>query len=212
MIVAVVSESSADEAAVRRLLVPLIGVTSAQETQLAPLRTRGWGMLPKILPAIVKQIYYHTAVDALLVTIDSDDSSPHGDHAPDAPGDCRLCLISALLTVEISKLTPVPLRNRLKTAVGLCIPAIEAWYLCGVDPTVTEALWIAGRRAGKLPYTRGELKKRIYGSSLPILDVQLQKGIEHAGRLAADLDLLRTWFPSGCGTMLDAVGAWPTAS
>jgi hypothetical protein len=32
----------------------------------------------------------------------------------------------------------------LKIAIGLAVPAIEAWLLCGVDPHITEAAWING--------------------------------------------------------------------
>lgn len=162
----------------------------------------------KLLPTIVKHLHYHTTVEALLVVIDSDDSMPHGAHAVDLPDDCRLCRVRSVLEAEMLKLTSVTGKPGLKTAVGLCVPAIEAWYLCGVDPAVTEAAWIVGRNSGHLPYSRQELKRRAYGSTVPTLDIQTQRAISHAQRLAADLTLLHTWFPSGCGTMLNAVTSW----
>jgi hypothetical protein len=211
MIIAVVSESSVDEASVRTLLVPLVGPTSARDTGLAPLRTRGWGSVPKLLPAFVKQLHYHTVVEAILVVVDSDDSMPHGAHDNDAPDNCRFCLIRSVLEAEISKLTAVPNRPSLMIAVGLCVPAIEAWYLCGIDATVTEAAWINGRESGQRPYTRQELKRRAYGSTTPDVDTQTREALKHAGRLSADLNALGTWFPHGCGTMLTAVAEWKQA-
>ena len=210
MIVAVVSESSVDEAAVRALLVPLIGPTSTEDTGLPPIRTRpgGWSLIPKLLPSILKQLHYHTMVEAVVVVVDSDDSTPHGAHVGDAPENCRLCLIRSLMNAEISKLTAIQHRPILVTAVGLCVPAIEAWYLCGHDATVTEAAWINGREAGVLPYSRKDLKQRVYGSTTPDLDTQMQQALTHCARLANNLELLHTWFPHGGGTMLTTVARW----
>jgi hypothetical protein len=88
VIVTVFSESPVDEAAVRTLLVPLIGPTSAAETGLAGIRPRagGWNVIPRLLPAVLKRLYYHTLVEAIVVVVDSDDSMPHGAHAADSPG------------------------------------------------------------------------------------------------------------------------------
>jgi hypothetical protein len=208
MIVAVVSESSVDEAAIRALLVPLIGPTSATETGLPPLRTRGWTSVLKLLPNILKRLHYHTAVDAIVIVVDSDDTMPHGAHDAGVPEGCRLCAIRALVDLEISKLTPIPSRRLFAIAVGLCVPAIEAWYLCGHDATVTEAAWINGHYSGQPPYSRQELKQRVYGSTTPDLDSQMRVAIRHAKRLAGNLDVLQTWFPHGCGSMLTAVAEW----
>jgi hypothetical protein len=211
VIVAVVSESSVDEAAVRTLLVPLIGPTSAQETGLAALRIRpgGWSGIPKLLPTILRHLYYRTPSEAVVVVMDSDDSTPHGAHDAGKPGNCRLCGIRSLVDTETSKLTTIPNRPALAIAVGLCVPAIEAWYLCGHDATVTEAAWINGRKTGQLPYSRLELKHRVYGSTTPDLNTQMREALKHAARHAADLNVLRTLFPHGCGTMLKTVADWP---
>jgi len=211
MNLAIVSESSADEAALRRLLVPLVGVTSAADTSLAPIRSHGWSSVLKLLPAVINRVHYHTLVDALIVVVDSDDSVPHGAHPATDPVDCRLCRIQTVLDTEVARLTAIPGRARLRTAAGLCIPAIEAWYVCGLDPGVTEAAWILGRNTGRLPYTRRELKQRAYGTALPTLDSQTRAAVAHAERLAGDLTLLRTWFPNGCGSMLSTVASWTTS-
>jgi hypothetical protein len=210
VIVAVVSESSVDESAVRTLLAPLIGSTSAEETGLPPIRTRpgGWSSLLKLLPKILRHLHYHTHVDAIVVVIDCDDSTPHGAHNDNAPEGCRLCLIRSIIDAELPTLTAIPNRRMLVCAIGLCVPAIEAWYLCGHDATVTEAAWINGHKSGQKPYSRRDLKLRVYGSATPDLDTQMREALKHANRHAADLSVLRTWFPHGCGTMLKAVSDW----
>jgi len=206
--IAVLSESSADEAAVRTLLAPLTPPAGAIE-QLPQLRSRGgWTNVLSTLPGIVKALHYHSAADALVVVLDSDDTTPHGLHDENGPAGCRLCAVSSLLARELAALRDVPGRDRLKTAVGLAMPAIEAWYLCGVNATVTEAAWINGLANGQPPYNRDQLKRWVYGTPIPLLDRQRDMAVAQATRLSADLPLLDKWFPQGCGTMLDAVRGW----
>jgi hypothetical protein len=88
-------------------------------------------------------------------------------------------LLRSLIDAEISKLKAIPNRVALMTADGLCTPAIEAWYLCGHDPTVTEAAWINSHNSGQRPYSRQELKLRVYGSATPDLDTQMRQALEH---------------------------------
>ena len=207
MNVAVLSESPADDGAIRELLKPLVLLNSDDGADVLRIRSRGWPAVLNVLPAVIKQLHYHSTADALVVVVDSDDSTPHG-HGTDAPSDCRFCRVVSTVQRELGILTAVPGRRLLRTAVGLRVPAIEAWYLCGVDATVSEAAWANGRRTGVPPYTREELKRRVYGTSIPSLSFQKRVATSHGVRLAADLSLLDTWFPAGCGTMLDAVRSW----
>jgi hypothetical protein len=203
---AVLSESPADESALRVLLEPL--VNAGETAEIGQLRSRGWPAVLNVLPTVIKQLHYHETVDGLVVVADSDRSTPHGAHSLDEPDDCRLCRLTSRAMHEVGALTPVLGRPTLKVAVGLCIPAIEAWYLCGIDNNVTEAAWINGLREGRLPYTRTALKARVYGTPLPQLDGQKAIAVLHGTRLAAELNLLDTWFPGGCGTMLNSVRLW----
>src|SRR5687767_7231114 len=100
MIVAVVSESPADEAAIRTLLTPLVGATSAADTHLAPLRHRGWASVVKLLPRVIKALHYNTTTEALVVVVDSDDSKPHGDHQG-VSDKCRLCSLMTVAAAEL---------------------------------------------------------------------------------------------------------------
>lgn len=66
MRVAVLSESPADEAAIRILVDGIIG----RPTQLAampPIRARGVSGVFNILPAILKHLHYRTDADALII-------------------------------------------------------------------------------------------------------------------------------------------------
>jgi hypothetical protein len=208
MNVAVFCESSADEAAVRTLLVPLVGDLVFSNELVPQLRSRGWPSVLKMLPPVIKHLHYQTEADGLVVAVDSDNSNPHRVHDAAGPADCRLCAVKGAIVRELSNLRDIPGRERLKAAVGLSMPSIEAWYLCGVDATVTEAACISGRDAGRLPYTTKQLKGRVYGTAMPLLDKQQEIAVSHAARLAADLSVLDTWFPNGCGVLLNAVRDW----
>ena len=191
------------------MLIPLVGVTSAEDILLPTLRTRGWPNVKQGPPSIIKRLHYHTDAAALVVAVDSDDSKPHGPTCSQLPGNCRFCQLRDLVDRDDKqRLTPIQNRQQLKIAIGLCMPAIEAWYLCGHDPAVTEAAWISGAANNQPPYTRLELKKRAYGTGVPTLEIETQRAIEHAERLAADLDVLHTLFPAGCGVMLRVIETW----
>jgi hypothetical protein len=142
MKIAVVSESSADEAAVKILVDAIVGT----ETELVALRTRpnGWPHVLNVLPTIVVSLHYATDVEALVVVVDSDESPVHQnshDASHSLNRDCRLCLLRTAVKSELTKLHAVPNRTIMKSGLGLAVPAIEAWYRCGLDPHVTEFEW-----------------------------------------------------------------------
>ena len=62
--------------------------------------------------------------------------------------------------------------------LSFAVPAIEAWYLCGRDDTVTEAAWLEGSEAGR---------PRREGRSLALIEprrqsAQLRMSAKHDGR------------------------------
>ena len=65
-------------------------------------------------------------------------------------------------------------------ASSVTVPAIEAWYLCGRDSTVSEAAWTAGQASGRQPYSRAELKWRVYGTDRPTLQATPSVDPPHA--------------------------------
>ena len=72
MKIAIVSESPADEAAIKILVDAIVGT----ESELFPIRTRpyGWTNVFKLLPNIVTGLHYGTDVEALVVVVDSDEA------------------------------------------------------------------------------------------------------------------------------------------
>lgn len=93
MKVAVLSESPADEAAVRILAEGVLG-KQTQPIALPQLQTRGWCTVLKVLPVVFKHLHYETDAEAFVVVVDSDHSPVHRP-AHEQPGGedekCRLC-------------------------------------------------------------------------------------------------------------------------
>ncbi|MBI4850680.1 MAG: hypothetical protein HY819_02520 [Acidobacteria bacterium] len=96
----------------------------------------------------------------------------------------------------------------IKMAVGLAVPAIEAWYRCGLDGQVNEASWIRALNEKKLPYTKAKLKKDAYGSDRAGIALMTKCAIEAANRLASDLSEIETLFPDGFGSFARDVRGW----
>lgn len=211
MKVAVLSESSADESAIRILLEGVLG-RGTQEIPAHPsLRSRGWPMVIRILPAVVKWLYYSTDVEALVVIADSDDSPIHQRAHEQIGGEdpkCRLCRIRDVINLETSRLSAVPGRSSLKTAAGLAVPAIEAWYLCGLDPHVNEATWARKLLSEKITYTRNSLKKTVYGTERPTIGLETRYAVEAATRLVGNLPMLEQLFPNGFSPFVRDVSGW----
>jgi hypothetical protein len=166
MKVALLSESPADEAALRVLVAAVLG---QRPQYVGPgYRARGW-------PNVV-----HTDVH-------------------DAPGyfhpHCRMCQLRAVYRQTTRRLPPVNGRERVLRAVGVAVPAMEAWYLCGRDETVSEAAWIAGQKSGRMPYTRLQLKRRVYGTDRPSLGLQTACAVREAERHRRDTRRLENDFP-----------------
>ena len=83
MKLAIVSESPADEIAIRVLVESVLG----QQVRLVTptLRARGWPNVAQVLPAIVRHLHFNTDADGVVVVVDSDDTIVH-NAAHDAPG------------------------------------------------------------------------------------------------------------------------------
>lgn len=210
MKIAVVSESPADESAIKILIDAIVG----HETQLvsAPrLRPGGWPHVLNLLPSIAKALHYHTDADGIAVVVDSDSSPVHLLNHPadqNCRSECRLCLLRGSLNASLLRVSPVPNRALLRTAVGLAVPAMEAWYCCGVNPHVNEARWIGKLSGEKVNYTKRSLKVDVYGSDQPSLQAETAAAVETARRLAENLQQLSYLFPSGFGSLVADVRNW----
>lgn len=210
MKIAVVSESPADEAAIKILIDTILG----HETELvaAPrLRPGGWTHVLKLLPSIFKHLHYNSDAEGIAVVVDSDNSPVHSQNQSkdeQCHSECRLCLIRHKLKTSLQEVSPVQNRSALRTAVGLAVPAIEAWYSCGLDPHVNEARWIGKLSGENINYSKRSLKVSIYGSDQPSLQDETAAAIEAARRLEHNLNHLSLLFPSGFGCFLSDVRDW----
>lgn len=207
MKVVVLSESSADEAAIEGYVGAL---RSAPIARILPqVESRGWPSVSNVLSAVIRQLHYQTDADALAVVVDSNGSDVH-DPTRTVPcaSDCRLCKLQTQISTTISSLSPVAGRAPLKHAVGLAVPAIEAWYLYGRKPT-SEAVWLAGVGAAA-PYDKRQLKMWAYGTDRPSLVHETTVARAEVRRQISGgmLPGLETYFPGGFHTFADEIRAW----
>lgn len=210
MRVAILSESSADEAALRVLVNEVLGIETMTAHPPA-LRSRGWPSVKTILPSVIKHLHYHTDADGLVVVADSDDSVVHTAQHETAPtGDpaCRLCQLRQVRDSTFRSLREVPGRERLKVAIGIAVPAVEAWYRCGLDARVSEATWMRPLLERRKFYTRPSLKQDVYGTDRPSIELETEKAVEAAKRLSDDLGSLEASFPAGFGALARDLRTW----
>lgn len=196
MKVALLSESPADEAVLRVLVGAVLG--SPPSFLPAGFRARGWPNVVQLLPAVIRHLHFNTDADTLVVTCDSDDSVVH-TAAHDAPGyfhpQCRLCQLRAVFRQTTKKLPPAHGRLGVLRAVGVAVPALEAWLLCGRDHAVSEAAWIDALEAGRSRLSRRDLKERVYGTDRPTLPHEIACALREIGRHARDTRRLEFDFP-----------------
>jgi len=213
MNVAIVSESPADEAALR-ILVEAVLARPVTAIGAPTRRAGGVGGALAIIGPTLRWLHYGRRADALVVVVDANDSPMHSaapnETCPDA-AECRLCRLRREIARAQGGLSPLPERGRIHTAAGLAVPAVEAWYLCGRDPNVSENAWIQGQAASSLPYTRKELKRKVYGTSRPSLAMETERAIAEMTRVASALDMLERKFPVGFGALLADLRRWPKA-
>jgi len=211
MKLSILSESPADEAAVRVLVEFVLGGPLALVTP--SLRARGWPSVEQVLPSIVRHLYFNTDTEGLVVVVDTDDSVVH-NAAHEAPGyfhpQCRLCRLRTAFRRAQKNLPPVHGRDRVLRGIGVAVPAVEAWYLCGRDTSVTEAAWVAGQESGRPPYTRRELKWRVYGTDRPSLAHETMRAVQEVRRHRGDVRRLENDFPHGFGALARDLRTWRT--
>ena len=209
MKVAILSESEADEAVIRELVKGILG-TPLDIISHIPLRSRGWPAVRTVLPAVIRHLQYQTNTEALIVVVDSNHSPVHqAEHSPDDTDTrCRLCELQRSAQRALQGLKPGVGRAPIRVAIGLAVPSLEAWLLCGRDPDVTESAWINGLRNKQEPYTKNGLKHKVYGTDRPSIETLKRRGVQEAQRLVNDLTALEARFPAGFGTFADEIRSW----
>jgi len=196
MKVALLSESPADEAVLRVLVEAVLG---ARPKFVEPgLRAHGWPNVAQVLPAVIRHLHFNTNTDALVVSCDSDDSVVH-TAAHNAPGyyhpHCRMCQLRGIFHRTAKKFPAAHGRTRVLRGVGVAVPALEAWLLSGRDHQVTEQVWNEGRERGLQPFSRAELKWRVYGTDRPSLPHEIRCAHHELVRIRRDTRRLEHDFP-----------------
>ena len=210
MKVAYLAESPADAAALKILTEGVLG-KATQPASHVGLEHRGWPTVRTIFPTVIKQLHYHTDAEGFVLVVDANGSPPHqATHNPPGPPEpqCRLCQLRGIVEMARGELRPRADRPLLRIAVGLAVPTIEAWLLCGADPHVTEAAWINGLKEGPMPYTKTDLKRRLYGTSRPSLALETEVMTKAANRLAQNLAVIENLFPAGFGAFASVLRSW----
>ena len=219
MRLAILSESAADEAAIRVLVEGILGQATLP-VELFQLPARGVDRIATALPSVVRHLYYRTEADALVVVVDSDLTPVHQPAHEEKAGidaKCRLCQMRQAISQVQNDLRAKQLsRPLVKIALGLAVPTIDAWYLCGKNANVREMAWTGGLQAkqlcdlpAKLPYTKQQLKLEAYGTDRPSLQWETQIAIRESQRIVQNhLPVLEALFPNGFGGLAQEVRSW----
>lgn len=213
MKITIFSESSTDEAALKILIEGIIG----EEIEAIPfpnhLQSRGSGV-PRDVPFVLRGVYYNTEAEFLVIVRDSDDTPIHKIEHLEMDNEeakkCRLCDLRRKVESVLANLRPMAGKENFKVAVGVAVPAIEAWLLCGENSAANEANWINKQQEKRYSTynDRQALKVELYGSNIAPAEVMLECGTKAAERLANNIEQLERLFPEGFGSLAREIKSW----
>jgi hypothetical protein len=176
-----------------------------------PLNGRGVPDFFIALDGVFRGIHYLSDAEGLVIVVDSDESVVHNS-GHDKPGaseeQCRLCKVRKIIANAQNTLKPRQNRAALKVAIGVAVPAIEAWYLTGINHQVGEAAWLTKTTDGRHLVQKKQLKRELYQTEDPPLNVAMECAVREATRLAADLQPVENVFPNGFGLMANEIRTW----
>ncbi len=202
-------ESPADQAAMAVFAEGVLG--EPPEPINMDLEAHGVMGVLSGLDGVFRGVHYNSDAEGLIVVVDCDDSvlhEPAHETLPSGEDRCRLCKLRRVIARVQGQLKPRQGRQGLKVAIGLPVPAIEAWYLVGKNHQVGEAAWMAGLAARRPPHTRQQLKQLVYGTDRPSVELQTECAAKEARRIISDLNALETAFPTGFGLMAQVIRSW----
>ena len=104
----------------------------------------------------------------------------------------------------------MPEKEMLQVAIGVPVPAIEAWLLFGENPHVSENTWIRKQNGEKIRYDRKRLKKELYGGEHIPQDRRIEISIKAIQRIVENnlLEGLENDFPQGFGNLANEIKTW----
>lgn len=209
MKVALLSESPADEAMIFELVQ---GITNQSIEPISyKIRHRGVEAIFGQLSAIYKSLHFTSEAIGLVIVLDSDTRPIHlPDHDEEGSENpkCRICKLRKDIIQIRQTLADRVHMPELKVAMGLAVPSIEAWCLCGKDRSVTETAWINGMKAGKLPYDTRKLKRLLYGTDRPSLALETEVVQREALRVVTEFPAIEDEFPNGFGILARELRSW----
>lgn len=202
MNVAIISEAQTDEQVVKVLAQAVLNREISVYQPPFRRRALGWSSVIPTVKTVIRYAYFQDRqIDGLIAVMDSDDTV---FDPPDSPLS-RLHQMQADVAQLLDNLNARHLRSPLRIALGLAVPALEAWLRCGIDPQVNEAAWHTAMQTQKYPFNRKSLKHDVYGSTRR---VSTQIAVAHAQRLAKDTQALEVEFPIGFGSLARDLRRW----
>ncbi len=211
MKIAFFSESKADEAALKILVSGILEEEIEESNLPNTIPRRSSSHLDGLLSAIIQGVYYWTDADALVVVSDSDDTQVHTNEHEDKSNDkCRVCNLRKAVESSLKKLQRIEGKEILKVAIGVPVPAIEAWYLFGINPHVSSVYWLRSQKGEIIQYDRKRLKQQVYGTDKPSLKKETECAVKESTRIVENrlLDNLENSFPKGFGEMANEIRNW----
>jgi hypothetical protein len=201
-------ESSADQAAMMVFTEGLFG--ERPEPINMDLEAHSIPAFFSALDGVFRGVHYNSDAEGMVIVVDCDDTEIHvptHERPGQAADNCRLCEIRKIMTRARNQLKPRQGRLDLKVAVGLAVPAIEAWYLVGSQHRVGEAIRRVDPAAGR--EERRQLKTLVYGTDRPSLEHETNCAVQAARHIIANhLPTIERDFPIGFGLMAREIRSW----
>jgi hypothetical protein len=163
------------------------------------------------LDGVFRGVHYGSDAEGLVVVVDCDETELHDAAHEKAGGSaerCRFCQTRKIIARAQSQVKARQGRAALKVAIGLAVPAIEAWYLVGKNHQVGEAAWRAGLTSGRPPLDKRNLKQLVYGTNRPSLEHETECAIRESRRIVQDIKTIEAAFPDGFGLMANEIRSW----
>jgi hypothetical protein len=205
-------ESPADQAAMAVFAEGMLG--APPEPINIDLEARPQPAFFTVLDGAFRGVHYNSDAEGLVIVSDCDDADLHNsahDESGVDSGSCRLCKARKIIDKARRQLKPRQGQPPLKVAIGLAVPAIEAWYLCGKHHQVGEASWLMRLSFNQPSFNRRQLKTLAYGTDRPSLEQETECAIREARRIIGNLKTIEDAFPIGFGLMAKEIRSW-TAS
>jgi hypothetical protein len=211
MNVAILSESDYDEGAIGLIAQKLSPQKLSIISHNIKMPSRGWTAAMAVLGPVYLRLHYDPSAHGLVCVLDSDDTTPHTlEHETKnfTVLGCRYCEMRRKLDALQKSAASVAHRTfPLRIAIGLAVPAIEAWYQCGVDVHSTEAHF-QRLDVKQLYHERKRLKAATYGSVGAQGTVLADRSLQHAQRLCDDIAQIKRLFPCGFGMLARDILLW----